>query len=258
MERREYPIGFFDSGVGGLSVLKHAIQMLPNESFIYYGDNANAPYGEKSEEQIQTLSMACGEFLYKKGVKALVMACNTATSAAVQRMRARYNLPVISIEPAVKPAFAAARSGRIVVMATPATLAQQRYHALVERVGCADRLINLPCAGLVELIETGELGDPRIEEYLRRRFQPLAGQLVDGIVMGCTHYSFIAAQIRNIAQEYVQGEAQIFDGMFGMVRHLGEVLRHEHLDAPGPARPVQLYSSANGAVLEVFRKLLEV
>ena len=105
MKDRKLPIGFFDSGVGGLSVMKHAMKVLPTENFIYYGDDANAPYGTRTEEEIKELSLACGEFLYQKGVKAIVMACNTATSIAVYKMREKYQIPVISIEPAVKPAY---------------------------------------------------------------------------------------------------------------------------------------------------------
>ena len=120
------PIGFFDSGVGGISVLKTAWRLMPYENYIYYGDNINAPYGEKTEEQIKALSLAAGGFLFAKGVKAIVMACNTATSAAVKIMREKYNIPVVSMEPAVKPALLASGEGKVLVLATPATVTQAR------------------------------------------------------------------------------------------------------------------------------------
>ena len=135
MYRRRMPIGFFDSGIGGLSVLMCAMRELPREKFIYYGDNLHAPYGSKTEAEIKELSLECGKFLYEKGVKAIVMACNTATSASVKLMRDLYNMPVISIEPAVKPACEAQGNGKVLVMATHATIAQQRYRALLSRLG---------------------------------------------------------------------------------------------------------------------------
>ena len=125
------PIGFFDSGMGGISVLKTAYQKMPNENYIYYGDSANAPYGNKTEAQIKKLSLDAGKALFDMGVKAIVMACNTATSAAVILMREKYNIPVISMEPAVRPALAASAKGKVLVLATPATVSQSRYLGLL-------------------------------------------------------------------------------------------------------------------------------
>lgn len=256
MDLRNRPIGFFDSGVGGLSVLIHAAKELKNENFVYYGDDKNAPYGEKSEEEIKALAIACGEFLYGKGVKAMVMACNTATSIAVQRMREIFQVPVISIEPAVKPACEATAGGKILVMATPATILQKRYNSLVDRLGCRDRVINMPCDGLASLLESGDFSQPAIDDYIRRKFKPIEGEEISGIVLGCTHYSFIAQTIQKHAKDMFAGACALYDGMYGMVRQLGAVLKERGLDAPGPGGNIALYSSGGEKMVEVFRKVI--
>ena len=255
-DKRTRPLGFFDSGVGGLSVLCHAVSQLPNENFIYYGDSANAPYGTSSEEEIKNLSLECGAFLAEKGVKAIVMACNTATSAAVYLMREKYQIPVISIEPAVKPAYAAGNPGKIVVMATPATIAGKRYQSLVDRVGCREQVVDMPCGGLVELLETGKFDDPAIAEYVREKLSPLKGQTIGGLVMGCTHYSFVADVIRREAQRISDGACEIFDGMFGTIRHLGNILKAEGLDSPGPGGKVEVYTSGDPDSKAIYEKII--
>ena len=255
MQKNRLPIGFFDSGIGGLSVLKHAMRELPEEKFIYYGDTLHAPYGNKSEEEIKELSMACCKFLCDKGVKAIVMACNTATSVSVRQMREQYRLPVISIEPAIKPAFEARKQGKILVMATPATIAQQRYRDLVDRLQCGHAVINMPCGGLVEILEQGDFEDPRIEVYLREKFATLKDTCIDGIVMGCTHYSFIARKIQRLAEDYFTGEKVVYDGMYGTVRQLGRVLQAEGLVTDQPGQTLSLYSSMEHSV-EIFAQIL--
>jgi len=257
MNDKHLPIGFFDSGIGGLSVLKHAMKKLPKENFIYFGDDANAPYGTRSEEDIRELTLACGEILFRKGVKAIVMACNTATSIAVREMRERYRIPVISIEPAVKPAAENRKNGRIIVMATPATILQSRFKELKKRVGCEEYVIDMPCDGLVELLESGDFDDPRILAYLDRKFSPIKGEEIDGIVMGCTHYSFIADKIVQIAPKYFTGDCRIFDGMYGMVNHLQRVLENEQLLNDTGCGKVELYSSLEGSA-DTFRKILGI
>lgn len=255
MDKRERPIGFFDSGVGGLSVLRYAKSQLPKENFIYYGDSKNAPYGNKTEEEIKSLSLACGEFLYQKGVKAMVMACNTATSASVQKMRELYQMPVISIEPAVKPASEAPGAGKILVMATPATIMQRRYNSLVERLGCSDRVLNLPCGGLVELLETGDFENPAIRAYLEEKFRTVGDFQIRAIVLGCTHYSFIANTIQEVAKELLDGPLELFDGMYGMVRQLGRILREKDLESSGPGGQVELYSSGGPEDEAILRQV---
>lgn len=255
MNSKNLPIGFFDSGVGGLSVLKHALTKLPQENFIFYGDDANAPYGTRSEEEIRKLTLACGEFLYEKGVKAIVMACNTATSIAVREMRERYRIPVISIEPAVKPAFENRKNGEIIVMATPATISQNRFKELKKRIGCEKYVIDLPCDGLVELVEPGDFHNPEIKSYLKKKLSSLKGREIDGIVVGCTHYSFVSEQIAAVAAEYFTGACKLYDGMYGMVNHLKHVLEQENLLNDSGKGNVELYSSLESST-ETFRKIL--
>ncbi len=246
------PIGFFDSGVGGISVLKHAVKILPKENFIYFGDDKNAPYGEKNDEQIKQLSLKCGEFLFQKGVKVIVMACNTATSVAVKQMRELYKMPVISIEPAVKPAVL--ECDKTLVMATPATIAQNRYRNLISKLGCADRVVNMPCKGLAELLEPGDFENPELHRYIEEKFKAV-NENIDGIVIGCTHYSFITQLISEKAREIFGHECKIFDGMYGMVAQLKTVLQQHDLLSEGPGGKVEFYSSSEQNALDIFKRI---
>lgn len=219
------PIGFFDSGLGGVSVLRQAVRLLPNENFIYFGDDANAPYGTRTEEEIRTLSLASADFLAERRVKAIVVACNTATSISIQEMRARYNLPVVSIEPAVKPASEAFPEGVIAVFATPATLRQKRFQALIDRLGIRDRVRVVACPDLAGLIERGDLDAPELKAYIRNRIEVLADEpLVNALVIGCTHYTFVSSLIQKEAARILHGACRLFDGAEGTARQLVRVL----------------------------------
>lgn len=257
MEDRNRPIGFFDSGVGGLSVLRHAREQLPNENFLFYGDCANVPYGEKTPEEVRRLTMSCCDRLYQMGAKALLIACNTATSAAIHAMREKYRMPVVSMEPAVKPASLSEKPGKILVMATPGTIGSERYAGLVERIGCRDRLIDVPCGGLADLLEQGEFESPAVEAYIKEKLQPFAGQEISGIVIGCTHYSFVAEQIRQTARAMLRGACDLYDGMYGTVRHLGVLLREQQLASDTPGGQVQLFASGDPKHLEIMKRILE-
>ena len=258
MEKRNRPIGFFDSGVGGLSVLRQAIRELPNENFLFYGDCANVPYGEKSPEEVKQLTMSCCDLLYKKGAKALLIACNTATSAAIHAMREKYQMPVISMEPAIKPANESAKPGKVLVMATPGTLASDRYARLVARVGCAKRLINVPCGGLADLLEKGDFQSSEVDAYLRGKRTPFDGQEMSRLVRGCKHYSFVAERIEQIARELLAGACDLYDGMYGTVRHWKDLLQQQGLDSQTPGGNVQLFASGDPEHLEVMKKILDL
>ena len=195
----ENPIGVFDSGVGGLTILRAVRQALPCENLVYVADAAYVPYGQKSPEQIRDRVMAIGGFLVQQGAKAIVVACNTATAAAIDVLRARWPIPFIGVEPAVKPAVAATRSGVVGVLATPATLASARYRSLIERVAAGIRIVAQPCAGLAEHIERGDLDGERIEQLLRGFVEPLLTERADVIVLGCTHYPLVAHIVQRIA-----------------------------------------------------------
>lgn len=259
MRKNELPIGIYDSGAGGVSVLAQAMKCLPCEDFLYYGDSANAPYGTKSEEEIKNLSLACGDFLYQRGVKMIVIACNTATSITVQAMREKYNIPIISIEPAVKPAVEKYPEGKIAVLATPATLKQKRYWYLLEKLGAQDKVVNIECEGLAELVEQGNLDDPHIKAYLYEKFLPHRGRAFGGVVVGCTHYSFVSDKIRDVAQKICGGPCDVFDGMFGTARHIADVLRGENLLNDSLEKGgVKFFSSGEPHSIAVFEHFLKL
>ena len=243
------PIGFFDSGLGGLSVLSEAVKEMPHENFIYFGDNGYAPYGSKSREEIFRRANWIVDFLLRKNVKAIVIACNTATGVAVKELREMHQLPIISMEPAIKVAQAHQQDGKIVVMATPATLVQQKYRSLVEHLGCGDDVIPLPCDGLVELIEDGKLEGQELEAYLERLLQPLRSIRVDSVVLGCTHYSFVQEQIEKILAQLGQAPI-VVDGGRGTVRHLKELLIQAGQYRDSGEQSIRIYTSGNPTKME--------
>lgn len=226
MNFKDY-IGVFDSGVGGISVLKALIRELPYENFLYYGDSANAPYGEKTTEEIQKLSMRIADHFVEEGVKAIVIACNTATSAAASLIREKYQgrMPVIGEEPALKPAAEADedRDSKILVMATPATLRLEKFQKLKKRLEYEAEFIPVACVGLAARIEKGNFDAPDMRELLQRLIGPYKGK-VDGIVLGCTHYPFVKKQIRE-----VMGDVPLFDGGEGTARELRRELEERSL-----------------------------
>ncbi len=243
------PIGVFDSGLGGISVLAALRKMLPQEDFIYYGDAANAPYGDRSEAEIRTLTLAAAAHLAKQNIKALVVACNTATSAAVEVLRQRYDFPVIGMEPALKPA-AQIPGSRVLVMATKGTLRQRKFATLLSQWEKRVKVISLPCPGLVELIESGGPDDPGISPYLRDLLAPYAGQ-VDALVLGCTHYPFVQEKILKVL-----GNIPVYDGRAGTARQLVRQLKQHDLLREDHRGTVQLQSSSPGA-LPLAERLLE-
>jgi glutamate racemase len=201
-------IGVFDSCLGGISVLAALIDTLPRADFSYYADTAHVPYGNKSEEQIQRRVLAIGEHLAERGCSLLVVACNTATAAAVQALRAAHpGVPVVGVEPGIKPAAQETQSGRIAVLATEATAKSQRLkHLIRDHAGRIEVFVE-PCPGWATHVEMLQLDDPALAADVRTRVEPLLDQGVDRIVLGCTHYSFLAPLLRKI----VGSRAQLVD-----------------------------------------------
>lgn len=197
------PIGVFDSGVGGLSVLRHIRTMLPAEDLLYVADSGFAPYGNKTVETIQARSVALTQFLVERGCKAVVIACNTATAAAAALLREQFSVPIIAMEPAVKPAAAATRSGTIGILATVGTLRSARFAALLERFADGVHVVTQPCPGLVEQVELGELDSPETRRMVEFFLAPLREAGADTIVLGCTHYPFLRPLIQELAGEDV-------------------------------------------------------
>ena len=201
------PIAVFDSGVGGISVLKHIHSLLPNEHLLYVADSIHAPYGNKSAAEIQARCFAITDFLIAKDAKALVVACNTATAAAIDQMRAKYSLPIIGMEPAVKPAAEASRSGIIGVLATTGTLQSAQFAALLESYGRNVEVVTQACVGLVECVERGELSQESTLALVKRYCQPLLDEGADSIVLGCTHYPLL----KSLIQEVVGADVVLID-----------------------------------------------
>lgn len=236
-------IAVFDSGVGGISVLRQLRRLMPGERFLYLGDSANAPYGTRPPEQIRALSLSVAEKLVARGIKALVVACNTATAAAIDTLRQTYpELIVVGIEPALKPAADRFPGGTIGVLATPVTLREEKFHQLSEHYGRHCTVVKLPAPGLSELVEHGKGDSPESEELLRPLLSPWIGKM-DALVLGCTHYPFATAAIRRIMGD----DVVLFDGGEGTARETkrrllqagllneeaGEIIMENSLDDPG-------------------------
>ncbi|WP_017936918.1 glutamate racemase [Zestomonas thermotolerans] len=234
------PVGVFDSGVGGLSVLREIRQLLPAESLLYVADSGHVPYGEKSPDYIRARSLAISEFLLGQGAKALVLACNTATAAAVAELRGRYpQLPIIGMEPAVKPAAAATRSGVVGVLATTGTLKSAKFAALLDRFAGNVRVITRPCPGLVERIEAGELNGAGTRELLRSWVEPLLAEGCDTLILGCTHYPFIKPLLR----ELVPASVSLIDTGAAVARRLRQLLAERDLLAVGGEGKLRFWST---------------
>ena len=208
-------IGVFDSGVGGISVLRSLVRELPNERFVYFGDSAHAPYGEKTSGEVLNLSRAITEDLLESGCKAIVIACNTATSAAAAQLRTEHpDVPIVGVEPALKPAVLAERHGRVLVMATPMTVRLKKFRKLLDTWGDEASVIAVPCDGLAARIEQGDLDAPDLMELIEGLVGSYADS-VDAVVLGCTHYPFVRHQIASVI-----GEVPFFDGADGTARQL--------------------------------------
>ena len=192
-------IGVFDSGVGGLSITKCIAAQLPHENIIYIADSLHAPYGEKSVDFIIQRVNTIAKLLIAKGVKAIVIACNTATVNAIEQLRAQVNIPIIGVEPAIKPAAKQSISKKIAILATQATSGNQRFQALVDLHHNGAQVLIQPCPGLVEFIEQGKQHSPACNTLLRQYIEPLVNQGIDTLVLGCTHYPFVQHQISVIA-----------------------------------------------------------
>ena len=195
MERTS-PIGFFDSGLGGISVLRGALELLPGEDYLYFGDSLHAPYGVRPLEEVRQLSREGVGHLLEQGAKAIVLACNTATSAAAARLRDEYpQVPIIGTEPALKPAVERHPGGRILVMATPMTLKEQKFFDLWEQFRDQAEIIPVPCRGLMEFVEQGILRGEELERFLLEKLDPFTKVPVDAVVLGCTHYPLLMNSI---------------------------------------------------------------
>lgn len=238
------PIGLLDSGLGGLSVAREIRRLLPQESLLMVADSAWAPYGNKSPEQIRERCEQISDWLIGQGCKAIVIACNTATAAAASYLRECYSLPIIGMEPAVKPAAAATKNGIVGVMATTGTLSSARFAALLGKFAGETKVITQPCPGLVELIEAGDTVGSRV--LLENLLAPLQTASVDTLVLGCTHYPLIKSQIRDVMGDAVQ----IIDTGEAVARQLARRLQECQLATRKHGSQLLLYTSGRRELAE--------
>lgn len=253
---RNAPIVVFDSGVGGVSVLRALVRELPEEDFVYFGDSANAPYGPRSTEEIRALTLENLTRLKKEyDFKAAVIACNTATSAAIGALREAWpELPILGIEPALKPAADRHPGGTVVVMATETTLREEKFAALTRRMESRCRVISLPCPELVTFIERGETDSPALKAYLRQALAPYADGGADAVVLGCTHYPFAADALRCI----LAPTTELLDGAEGTARNTrSQLAERSLLRERGPGSVRFLNSSPDQALPELCERLLQ-
>ncbi|MDX2245413.1 MAG: glutamate racemase [Bacteroidia bacterium] len=234
------PIGIFDSGLGGLSVWKEVKKICPSESLIYYADSGNCPYGNRPAEEIIRLSAAITEFLLDKGCKLIVVACNTATSAAIQYLRAHFEVPFVGIEPALKPAATLTRTGHIGVLATRGTFAGEHYRRTREKFA-SDIAVHIQVGeGLVELVENHQTDTPEAEKLVRQYLEPMLEAKVDQIVLGCTHYPFLLPVMQKIAGE----RANILNPAPAVAQQVKRLLEKHKIAAPENSEAVYTFFSS--------------
>ena len=247
-----FPIGFFDSGIGGLSVWREVARQLPREDTIYFADQIHIPYGPRSLQEIRSFSEAITRFLLDRGSKIIVVACNAASAAALKYLRATFpDIPFVGMEPAVKPAAATTHSGVVGVLATPATFQGELFASVVERFANGVQLIKQVCPGLVEQIEAGRLDTPDTLEMLDRFLAPIRSGGADTIVLGCTHYPFVIEAIRHLAPG-----VNVIDPAPAIARQVDRVLReHGWLCAEDRIGQPRLFTSGD---LDRYQKILRM
>jgi glutamate racemase len=256
----EAPIGVFDSGIGGLSVLKYVHACLPNEELLYFADSAYAPYGGRTEEEIVARSLTIAEFLLQYNAKALVVACNTATAAAIKAIREKYpSLPVVGVEPGLKPAAALTKTGTVGVMATKGTLSSIKFNLLREQISASTNVtfIPQPCIGLADQVEKGELYSTATAQLVRSYVEPLIEQGVDTLVLGCTHYPFVLHLIEEVIAHLTTRLITIVDTGEPVARQLVRLLAARGLLRNEGVGTLRGFTTGSQSTLEnAFAKLL--
>ncbi|WP_300766291.1 glutamate racemase [uncultured Bifidobacterium sp.] len=252
------PIGVFDSGLGGLSVVRQIRHGLPHERILYYGDSANAPYGTRPPEEVRSLALGVARRLVDQGAKAMVVACNTATSVAIDHLRDVFDIPIIGMEPALKVACDQGHgsSQKVIVAATPLTLRESKFAALMKRFSRTNIILRQPCPDLVRIVEEGQLDDHElVDTTLHQYFDAYNLDTVDSVVLGCTHFVFF----RNDFRRLLPRTTAIIDGNKGTAHHLSVVLESLGLMAPENQRGGTQVSNSNPspALKRLSQDLLE-
>lgn len=253
-------IGIFDSGVGGLSVLREIRKVLPEQSYIYYSDNAHCPYGEKSREYIIERAREITKFLIDKGCEIIVVACNTATAAAIRTLREEFPIKFIGMEPAIKPAVQSTHTGVVGVLATAGTLKATKYLDTREKWAQDVKIVEHIGQGFVELVESGNINGPIAEKAVSVSLMPLLEAGADTIVLGCTHYPFLISTINKIAHEaFPDRDISVIDPAPAVARHLLDVMQHEGITKVSPSGyKIELHSSgAPEGLLRTFNSLVQ-
>lgn len=245
-------IGIMDSGVGGLSVFREIRKLLPDEHYIYFADNAHCPYGEKTPEYIRERLRAITDFFISRGAEAVVLACNTATAAAIEYLRKEYGIPFVGMEPAVKPAALGTKTGVIGVLATAGTLMGSKYLNTKGRFEDHVKIVERVGKGFVELVESGNLAGPEAESVVKLALEPLLAEGADRIVLGCTHYPFLLATLRKVAAELGYQDIEFIDPAPAVARRLVQVLEERGLSAADGNPGTELFATGQDAELKAF------
>ncbi len=248
-------VGIFDSGVGGITVLKTALELLPQVDYIYYADNNHVPYGTKTKEEVFNYVNEVVAFLISQEVDAIVIACNTATSIAVRALRSLYNIPIIGMEPAVKLALTHHEEGKVLVTATPLTLKEEKFKSLVNRLGEEDRVCTLALPELVGFAEEFMFDSHQLKAYFKEKLKDYPLQEIRAIVLGCTHFIYF----KKILQECLPKHIAIYDGNEGTIKHLKELIESEQLMHTQSTPEITFYYSGEKCESnDILNKYLEV
>ncbi|MBC5837163.1 glutamate racemase [Flavobacterium muglaense] len=248
------PIGIFDSGIGGTSIWREINHLLPNEKTIYLADSKNAPYGQKSKEEIIALSMKNTDLLIEMGCKLIVVACNTATTNAIKELRAKYDIPFIGIEPAIKPAATNSKTQTIGILATQGTLISELFYNAIQKFKNT-KIVEQVGHGLVQLIENGEINSAEMTELLQSYLQPMIAANIDYLVLGCSHYPYLIPQIRKILPEHIQ----IIDSGEAVAKQTKNILQNKIGFSSHTNNTPVFYTNTNPIVLkEILENKYEV
>jgi glutamate racemase len=254
MNKKDSPIGFFDAGMGGISVLGRAIQKMPNEKYIYLGDSINQPYAAWSKEELIDICIKDCKFMCDKGAKAIVVACNTATMVAIEAMRENFDIPILGMWPAVKPASEICEDGKIIVMATETTLASERLSELLEMHAKGKRVYKTVCRDIITLVESGTIEGQEMENLIRENYKDFDLEETTAIVLGCTHFGFSANLLKKVLGENVR----IADGGVGVVNHLYTILKDSDLlcETKKQDYDYEIYNTKGAEYVENSERLL--
>ena len=244
-EKNSSPIGIFDSGVGGLSVMEEIHRRFPGESLVYFADSGNCPYGERSRDEILNLSSAIAEFLLGRGCKLIVVACNTITTNIIAELRNRFPVPFIGMEPAIKPAAQHSVTGHIAVLATKGTLEGAMYQKTKSTYASHAEVHNLIGTGLVDLIEADRIDSREMEIALGAIFKSVDSHPIDTLVLGCTHYNFLTEKLHHI----LGPDVRILNSAAAVARRVGEVLQQLNLVSAGASPSIEIFTTGDRAIL---------